>query len=538
MILNGNVVNQMSTESTEKLIELLKEQLAFMKQQNRELSQKLDASLAQNKYLSEQVHQLTKMIYGSRSEKSKYQAPDGQVSLFEDDPSFNDSEQTEEQSTETIQYSVTRKKTNKKRNDAFRDDVEIEKIHYHPTHLQYDCCQNPLQEIGATIAREEAAFIPARLVRLQHIEHAYECTHCKKDQEKSAFIQRGKAPTAVISRSIAGPTVLAKVIYDKFSLYLPLYRQVKEWERAGLYTNDKNLSNWVIRTAEDWLLPIYEQMKQVLSTKTILHIDETVAKVLKRSDGKKAQSNAYNWVFRSVPAEGPVVTLFEHTLTRGRSVLENALVNFKGTVICDGYSAYNQLPNVSFANCWAHVRRYWSKVESKNGRIGLAYCNKLYTLERKFKELSPKQRQKMRWRYARKIIRKFFGWLERSQFFGKNALATATEYTLSRRKELKAFLYNGKIEIDNNPAENAIRPTVIGRKNWLFSVSEAGARANAICLSLAETAKANGIDFYQYLVKLLTDLPNLPIHQQPKLVEAYMPWSENIRATCATSQAA
>ena len=468
MILNGNVVNQMSTESTEKLIELLKEQLAFMKQQNRELSQKLDASLAQNKYLSEQVHQLTKMIYGSRSEKSKYQAPDGQVSLFEDDPSFNDSEQTEEQSTETIQYSVTRKKTNKKRNDAFRDDVEIEKIHYHPTHLQYDCCQNPLQEIGATIAREEAAFM----------------------------------------------------------------------ERAGLYTNDKNLSNWVIRTAEDWLLPIYEQMKQVLSTKTILHIDETVAKVLKRSDGKKAQSNAYNWVFRSVPAEGPVVTLFEHTLTRGRSVLENALVNFKGTVICDGYSAYNQLPNVSFANCWAHVRRYWSKVESKNGRIGLAYCNKLYTLERKFKELSPKQRQKMRWRYARKIIRKFFGWLERSQFFGKNALATATEYTLSRRKELKAFLYNGKIEIDNNPAENAIRPTVIGRKNWLFSVSEAGARANAICLSLAETAKANGIDFYQYLVKLLTDLPNLPIHQQPKLVEAYMPWSENIRATCATSQAA
>lgn len=528
----------MSIEATEKLIQLLEEQLAFMKQQNQELSKKLDASLAQNKYLSEQVRQLTKIIYGSRSEKSKYQAPDGQVSLFEDDPSFNDSEQTEQQSTDTVTYTVTRSTKKKKRNDAFRENVEVEEIHHHPTNLQCGCCQNSLQEIGATVAREEATFIPAKLVRVQHIEHAYECKQCKKDNEKSAFIQRGKTPAAAICRSIAGPTVLAKVIYDKFSLYLPLYRQVKEWERAGLLTNDKNLSNWVIRVAEDWLLPIYEEMKNVLSVKTLLHIDETVAKVLNRSDGKRPQSNAYNWVFRSVPTEGPVVVLFEHALTRGRIVLENALANFKGTVICDGYGVYNQLPNVSFANCWAHVRRYWSKVESKNGRIGLAYCNKLYTLERKFKGLPPKQRQKMRWRYARKIIRKFFGWLERSQFFGKNALATATEYTLSRRKALKAFLYNGQIEIDNNPAENAIRPTVIGRKNWLFSVSEAGAKANAICLSLAETAKANGIDFYKYLVKLLTDLPNLPIHQQPELVEAYMPWSENIRTTCATIQPA
>lgn len=138
----------------------------------------------------------------------------------------------------------------------------------------------------------------------------------------------------------------------------------------------------------------------------------------------------------------------------------------------------------------------------------------------------------MRWSYARKIIWKFFGWLERLPFFGKNALATATEYTLNRKEELKAFLYNGQIEIDNNPAENAIRLTVIGRKNWLFSVSEAGAKANAICLSLAETAKENGVDFYQYLVKLLTDLPNLPIHQQPELLQEYMPWSKSIQATC------
>ena len=97
---------------------------------------------------------------------------------------------------------------------------------------------------------------------------------------------------------------------------------------------------------------------------------------------------------------------------------------------------------------------------------------------------------------------------------------------------LKAFLNDGRIEIDNNPAENAIRPNVLGRKNWLFSVSEAGAKANAICLSIAETAKTNGVDFYRHLLKLLTDLPNLDIHRNPEILNQYMPWSKNIQAAC------
>ena len=134
---------------------------------------------------------------------------------------------------------------------------------------------------------------------------------------------------------------------------------------------------------------------------------------------------------------------------------------------------------------------------------------------------------------AKPIIDEFFDWVDRSPFFGKNAIAKAAEYTLSRKEELMVFLENGNVAIDNNPAENAIRPNVIGRKNWLFSVSEAGAKANAICLSLAETAKANGIDFYKYLVKLMTELPNMPFHQQPEILHNYLPWSENIQATCA-----
>lgn len=520
-----NVVGNDSS-SNEKLIRLLEEQLAHSNQQNQELMKQIDS-------LSQQVRQLTKLLYGSKTEKSRYNAPDGQGSLFEDDPTFNDSEHTEEQSQQTISYTVVRKIQKKKRNDSLRDDVEVEEVHHHPANIACECCQHQMVEISGTVVREEAKFIPATMVKVQHIEHAYECKNCKSDTTQPAKIKRGKAPQPAIQRSIASPSVLAKVIYDKFAQYLPLYRQVNEWKRYGLDTNDKNLSNWVIRASHDWLLPLYERMKELMMAKSILHCDETYSQIINRSDGKSGQSNAYNWVYRSVPTQGPPITLFQSSLSRARSVLENFTQGYRGTIVCDGYSAYGKLEGVTFANCWAHVRRYWLKVDSKNGQIGVNYCDELYRLERQFKHLSPSKRRKKRQKHSLPIVEKFLHWVDTSPFFGKNALAKAAEYTLNRADGLKAFLYDGRVEIDNNPAENAIRPNVIGRKNWLFSVSEAGAMANAICLSVAETAKSNGIDFYEYINKLLTDLPNLGIHQNPEILDQYMPWSKLIQVECS-----
>ncbi|MED4369147.1 IS66 family transposase [Schinkia azotoformans] len=529
----GNVSSN-NENQYEKLIRLLEEQLAQTNQQNKELSKKLDQSLKQNEALTEQLRHLTKLLYGSKTEKTKYNAPDGQGSLFDDDPSFSESEHTEEQSQQTISYTVVRKVQKKKRNDSLHDGIEVEAVHHHPKNTMCDCCQGQMIEIGSTIVREEAEFIPARMKKVQHIEHAYECKNCKGDTFQKAQIKRGKAPQAPIQRSISSPSVLAKVIYDKFMQYLPLYRQVKEWERYGLTTNDKNLSNWVIRAAHDWLSPIYEQMKHLMMAKSVLHVDETYAQIINRSDGKSGQTNAYNWVFRSVPCQGPIITLFQSSLSRARSVLEDFIDGFSGTIVCDGYSAYDKLKGVTFANCFAHIRRYWLKADSKNGQTGVNYCDDLYRLERKFKHLSPSKRRKKRQKYSKPIVDKFLEWVETSPFYGKNALAKAAEYTLNRANGLKTFLNDGRIEIDNNPAENAIRPSVVGRKNWIHSVSEAGAKANAICLSLAETAKANGVDFYRYLLKLLTDLPNLDIYQHQEILNQYMPWSKMIQAECGS----
>lgn len=517
-----------NSNSKEKLIQLLEEQLAHSNQQNQELMKQVEA-------LSEQVRHLTKLLFGSKTEKSKY-GPDGQITLFDkdrDDSVFNDSEHTEEQSQQVTTYTVVRKVHKKKRNDSLRHNIEIDEIHHHPESTICDCCQGQMMEIGSTVVREEAKFIPAKMVKVQHIEHAYECKRCKSDSHQPAQIKRGKAPQPAIQRSIAGPSVLAKVIYDKFVLYTPLHRQVKEWVRYGLDTNDKNLSNWVIRAAKDWLAPIYERMKMFMLAKSILHVDETTGKVIHRSDGKSGQSHAYNWVYRSSPYQGPTIVLFQSSLSRARTVLESFLKDFSGTIVCDGYSAYDNIEGVSFANCWAHVRRYWLKADSKNGQIGVNYCNELYRLEREFKHLSPSKRRKKRKKYSKPIVEEFLNWVETSPFYGKNALAKAAEYTLKRAEGLKAFLFDGRIEIDNNPAENAIRPNVLGRKNWLFSVSEAGAEANAICLSIAETAKSNGIDFYEYIKKLFTDLPNLDFHQNPEKLDQYLPWSKMIKAECS-----
>jgi transposase len=521
MLVNGSSPNE---NQYEKLIRLLEEQLANTNEQNKEQTKQIES-------LTQQVQYLTKLLYGSKTEKSKYNALDGQGSLFEDDPSFSESEHTEEQSQQTISYTVVRR-VQKKRNDSLHDDVETEEIHHYPKNTVCDCCQNPMNEIGSVIVREEATFIPAKMMKVQHIEHAFECKDCKSHSSQPAQIKRGKAPQPAIQRSVASPSVLAKVIYDKFAQYLPLYRQVKEWNRYGLDTNDKNLSNWVIRASHDWLLPIYERMKKMMITKSVLHVDETYGQIINRSDGKSGQTNAYNWVYRSVPSQGPTMTLFQSSLSRARSVLESFIEGYSGTIVCDGYSAYGKLEGVTFANCWAHVRRYWLKADSKNGRIGVSYCDDLYRLERQFKHLSPSKRRKKRQKYSKPIVDKFLEWVEASPFYGKNALAKATEYTLNRANGLKAFLNDGRIEIDNNPAENAIRPNVVGRKNWLFSVSEAGAKANAICLSIAETAKSNGVDFYEYIKKLLTDLPNLGIQQRPEILDQYMPWSKLIQAEC------
>lgn len=189
------------------------------------------------------------------------------------------------------------------------------------------------------------------------------------------------------------------------------------------------------------------------------------------------------------------------------------LGNWQGLILCDGYSVYRQLPGIKFAHCWAHARRKWvealelgGKASSPAVRLGKMVCDALFRMERDWQEMPIMARDQLRQKFARPLLEDFYRWLETQFAAPKSALDKAITYCLNQKAGLLKFLEVPALPIHNNGAENAIRPLTLGKKNWLFSTSEAGGKANAIYLSLVETCKANHIDFRQYLEKLLIEL--------------------------------
>ncbi|MGX7031687.1 IS66 family transposase [Vagococcus zengguangii] len=207
---------------------------------------------------------------------------------------------------------------------------------------------------------------------------------------------------------------------------------------------------------------------------------------------------------------------------------------FEGYCHCDGYVAYQNIPGLTVVGCWAHMRRKFVDASGDKGQaaIGVAYCNQLFALERRFENLSTAERKWQRQIQLKPILEEFWEWLEQLPVLAKSKLGQAVAYGRHLKEELMRVLEDGRLALSNNLAERKIRSLTIGRKNFLFSKSELGATTNAIVYSIMETAKANGLNPYSYLCRLLTDLPNLPFRQQPELIETYMPWAQGIQDFC------
>jgi transposase len=374
-------------------------------------------------------------------------------------------------------------------------------------------------------------FIPARLVKHVHIEKAYECRSCKVYSDK-AFIKSGTTPKPAIQNSLAGPSVLAWLFHQKIEMSLPFHRQESEWARYGLNVSRRTLSNWFIRSAQDWLTPIYDRMKSYLLKEDILHADETVYQILRRSDGKPATSDSRIWLFRnSQHSETPII-LYHSSLTRKGEVASNFLHGFKGYLHCDGYTGYNKVPDVILSACWAHVRRKFIEAGDEYGKsaIGVKYCTDLFMMERKIMALPEHLRLAQRQIHVKPLVERFWKWLDSFKAM-KGNLSKAINYALKLKESLMRFLEDGRLVISNNIAEQAIRPLTVGRKNWNFSTSEEGAGSLAIAYSIIQTAKANGLDPYNYLKNLFEKLPNLPFHSQPELLDEFLPWSSKMKLT-------
>ena len=383
----------------------------------------------------------------------------------------------------------------------------------------------PLKPIGQEIS-EQLDVIPAQIRVIRHVRLKYACPVCEEG------VTLAPQPAQPLPKSNASPALLAYVATAKYQDALPLYRQEQIFTRLGVDLSRNTLARWMIG-AGHLVNPLIERLRQQLVTAAVIHMDETTVQV-NTEPGRAASSTSYMWVQRAGPPERQIV-LFHYEPTRAGSVPLQLLEGFTGSLITDGYEGYNAAVSryqLTHAVCWAHARRGFIQAQKlqpkgKRGKAdkALNFITQLYAVEKQAKaqEASPQQRLALRKENSAPVIEKFHVWLQQSiaQVPPKGTLGKALGYALNHWSGLTAFLKDGRIPLDNNPAENAIRPFVIGRKNWLFSHTPHGARASAALYSLIETAKANGIEPYGYLVEVFTRLPQMNTDAE---IDALLPW--------------
>ena len=495
------------------------------------------------KDLQSQVNNLTEMVmllrkekFGPSSEKTPKQV-DGQLSLFNEAEVEADASVPEPISKEVKGYVRNNPKT--KREEIIKD-LPVREILCETAKEEQYCghCNSALRPIGKEVVREELEYIPAKLQIVRYVRMSYECPRCKHTERP--FIKKALTPTSLMNHSLASPSSVANVMYQKYVNSVPLYRQEKEWERMGLSLSRATMANWVIRCSQDYLMPVVEHLQKKLLERDIVHCDETPVQVLKE-EGKKPQTKSYMWLYRTGDDGKPPVILYDYQPSRNGDHAVVFLKDFKGFVHSDGYSGYNKLTGITRCGCWAHLRRKFIEAIPKktgtdepltNAEIGRDYCNQLFEIERDLKHLSPEDRRLKRLELEKPILEAFWCWLENLNVLNGSALGKAVTYAKNQKKYMENYLLDGRCSISNNAAENAIRPFTVGRKNWLFADTPKGASASAAVYSIIETAKANGLNVYTYLEYLLLYMPDTNWRNNPEELDMLMPWSEGVQAEC------
>lgn len=387
-------------------------------------------------------------------------------------------------------------------------------------------CGCELQEIGEQVS-EQLDIIPAQVQVLQTVRKQYACTGCEDT------IKTAPKPNVLLPKAIASANTMAYVITSKYADGIPLYRQSGILARYHIDLSRQTLSESVLKVAEQ-IQPLVECLRQQLLSYPLLYMDETPVQVLNEPD-RTAQSQSYMWVQRGGPPEKPI-TLFNYEPSRSGATASSLLSGYTGTLMTDGYAAYRAVANANQLThlcCWAHARRKFkdakkAQPKGKTGKADMAisFIAKLYAVEKHSKDSDAAARHHSRQEKSVATLKTFQQWLKKTQqqVPPKTALGKAVHYTLEYWEELTRYTENGDWPIDNNTAENAIRPFVIGRKNWLFSNSQRGATGSANLYSLIETAKANGKEPYAYLSWLFEKLPDA---SQDEL-ELLMPWNAPI----------
>ena len=508
---------------------------ALLKQMLLETVDKYEKELKDEKFryklLEEKYLTLKRKFFSSSSEKLSKE-DQAQMLLFNEaeDGSGNSIEDNNISAGQTVVKGYTRTKRGRKPiSDALPREEIIHDLS--PEEKKCACCGDERPVIGKEVS-EELDIIPAKIKVNRHIRLKY--GPCQCDGFLNLEIPEVKTavmPARMIPKSIVSPGLLAYVLVSKYADSLPFYRQSKMFERIDLEISRATLCNWAVLAAEKCRILI-NFMREDIRGGPLIQMDETTVQVLKE-EGRAPESKSYMWVILGYPEDNKPVIIFDYHAKKSKNIPLEFLKGYKGYLQSDGYTGYNEAgrrPGITHVGCFAHARRYFHEAsklskKSKTAFKGLSYIRKLYKIENdlRSRNLNPVEFVQTRKNHIEPLFDEFKNWLltKADAYPPESKTGRAIIYTLKEWPKLIRFIDAHFLTPDNNAVENAIRPFVLGRKNWLFSNTPRGAHSSAVIYSLIETAKANKLEPYSYLRYLFTHLPRVSANEEIKKLLPY-----------------
>jgi len=497
----------------------LPDDLNTLKDYTVKIGMELNESNKKISYLEEKINLLSMEIFGRKSEK--YGKKDLTPDLFSQNASFDISEEKEPEKKSITIKEHQRKYTGRKGIDPALPVDEIIVHDLSEEEKKCSCCGKDLKPIGYDSSKQADIIPPKRKIIEHHIMKYGPCGCEESVLKEKPEIKTAKMPERIIPGSMLSEGALAYIMTCKFADGLPFYRQVKSLERYGIYLTRQMMCENAISIYKA-CNELFSVMLELIGNSISINMDETPFKVITEK-GKSINSKCYMWVMAAKNKDGKSLVYFHYDPSRAGRIPAELLNGFQGYLQTDALKSYNAVGNncgIIHVGCNVHSRREFDKAfkankGSKNPKIALAFYRKIYKIEKTMREelkngiISETEFEKNRKAKILPIFEKFKKWLLKiqPQILPQGQMGKAIGYMLNEWNKLIRYLDKWYLTPDNNIAENAIRPFVIGRKNWLFAYSPEGARANAALYSLVETAKINELNVFYYLRYLFIKLP-------------------------------
>ena len=493
--------------------------------------------------LIEQIADANNKRYGRSSEK--LETISGQMELeliFNEAEALTETLYVVEPAEEDVIQPRHRKSKGKREADLKDLPVEV---------ISHTLSEEKLRDVFGTDGWKQLPDEIYKRVRVQPavytVEEHHVAVYAGRDNQT---IIKADRPKDLLRNSLLTPSLAASIMNAKYVNGLPLYRISQEFLRNDIHISRQVMANWMIQCADRYLGILYDRLHKEMYRFHVLQADETPVMVTK--DGRPANSKSYMWIYRTGKSytDTPVI-LYEYQRTRKSDHPEEFLKDFKGIMVCDGYSAYRKLdrknPDIIFAGCWSHARRRFTealkalpKTAQKNAKETVDYeavsrIAAIYHLDNQMEGQPAKVRKMYRQANIRPLVEAFFAWAKEIQ--SKNQLSRGKtldgiNYCINQEASLKAFLEDGDIPMDNNATESALRSFCLHKHTWKLIDSLDGANASAIIYSITETAKANNLNPFRYLEYVLTVLKDHQDDRDYGFIDDILPWSEKLPEIC------